>query len=134
MANALRQEREDNAQDVVPLHRFEARPKVITLCGSSRFFDVFQKMNAELTLQGNVVFSIAVPSTSKNGELPKAAKGVLDSVHLHKIRMSDGILVLNVDGYIGESTRREIEFAQRIGRTVEYLEPAAPSQGPLFEK
>lgn len=133
MGKAAIEARAEAQPQALPLHRFEARPKVITLCGSSRFLEVFERQNAELTLRGNVVFSIAVTSTAQAGELPSAQKGILDAVHLHKIRLSDEILVLNVGGYIGESTRREINFAQKIGRTVRYLEDP-PAPGPLFEK
>lgn len=117
--------------NVVEIRGFEARPKVITLCGSTRFWEQFQEANAFLTQQGNVVFSVAVPSYSGDAEMPEEKKAILDKVHLHKIRMSDEILVLNVEGYIGESTRKEIQFAESIGRKVRYLEDTPA--GPLFE-
>lgn len=132
MSRAHQKPKLKTTPDVVPLHRFEARPKVITLCGSSRFLLEFQKKNAELTLQGNLVFSIAMVSSAVEGELPSTKKGILDSVHMHKIRMSDEIFVINPGGYIGDSTRREIDFATKIGRRVNYMEP--PVEGPLFEK
>tara|TARA_R110002051_G_C8749539_1_gene500056 strand:- start:3196 stop:3588 length:393 start_codon:yes stop_codon:yes gene_type:complete len=121
----------ESVSKAVPLHRFESRPKVITLCGSTRFWDEFQRLNAELTLQGNLVFSVAVTSTQAGGELDPSQKAILDSVHFHKIRMSDEILVINPGGYIGESTAREIRYATEIGRKIDYLE--RPADGPLFE-
>ena len=125
------QQSKNEKGNVVPITGFDSRPKVITLCGSTRFWDHFQRVNAELTVQGNVVFSVAIPSSGDLSPLPHGTKTVLDQVHFHKIRMSDEILVLNVGGYIGESTQREIEFAKKIGRKVKYLEQ--DHLGPLFE-
>ena len=73
--------------------------KVITLCGSSRFKDAFMEEQKRLTLEG------------------------LDDMHKRKIDMADEIFVINVDGYIGSSTRSEIEYATATGKTVNYLEP-----------
>jgi hypothetical protein len=50
-------------------------------------------------------------------------KAMLDELHLRKIELADEVLILNVGGYIGESTRRELEHARRIGRRVRFLEP-----------
>lgn len=121
----------DQNSEARPIHNFETRPRIITLCGSTRFWDDFVRLNAELTLQGCVVFSVAVPSSKDGRALEPQQKSILDAVHLHKIRMSDEILVINPGRYIGDSTRREIEFARKIGRTVRYLEDMP--EGPLFE-
>jgi len=103
-------------------------PKIITLCGSVKFWDEYRKWNAILTLKGYVVFSCGL--SLKSGyedilaEFPKPLNEIkknLDYIHLRKIDLSDGIFVLNVDGYIGESTKREIEYAISKGKTVEYL-------------
>jgi len=48
---------------------------------------------------------------------------MLDDMHKRKIDMADSIFVINVGGYIGESTRSEIEYAKKNGRGVQYLEP-----------
>lgn len=97
-------------------------PRIITLCGSTRFLDEFHRQNERLTLLGNVVLSVACKGTSE-ANIPREKKDLLDAVHLQKIRMSDEIFVINQDGYIGESTRNEISFANKIGRKVTFLEP-----------
>ena len=104
--------------------------KVITLCGSTRFKDEFIEAQKRLTLQGYIVITVGLFGHSgdqdvwKNmdeGTLTKT-KQMLDDMHKRKIDMSDGIYVINVGDYIGESTRSEIEYAQATGKTVEYLE------------
>ncbi len=104
---------------------------IITLCGSVKFWDEYRKWNAILTLQGNVVLSCGLSMKSGyedvlSGYTPEKlqkAKELLDVIHLRKIDLSDGIFVLNVGGYIGDSTKREIAYAKSKGKSVEYLEP-----------
>ena len=95
---------------------------VITLCGSTRFKDEFIKWNKLFTLQGYIVFSCAFFAHTDNDKLTPYNKRILDEVHKKKIEMSDMIFVLNRDGYIGESTRNEIEWAQELGKQIIYLE------------
>jgi hypothetical protein len=101
------------------------RPTVITLCGSTRFMDKFEELNRILTLDGNVVFSVATKAHEGAGGISPRQKELLDRVHFEKIRLSDEIFVINVDGYVGPSTRREIEYAGRIGKRVRYLETSS---------
>jgi hypothetical protein len=101
--------------------------KVITLCGSTRFKKAFMEWNARLTLQGNVVFSVAMWSHGARIEPMPEQKQLLDTIHLEKIRRSDMIFVLDVGRYIGESTRKEIEFATREGKGVYYLSEEYPA-------
>ena len=75
--------------------------KVITLCGSTRFKDAFMEAQKRLTLEGNIV---------------------MDDMHKAKISMADEIFVINVGGYIGSSTRSEIEYAKVTGKLINYLE------------
>ncbi len=107
------------------------RPRVITLCGSTRFMKEFEDANRRLTLDGNVVFSVATKAHEGSTEVLPEQKKLLDRVHFEKIRLSDEIFVINVGNYIGPSTQREIEYAQRIGRTVRYL---VPQVGGLLPK
>ena len=104
--------------------------KVITLCGSTRFKDEFYKAQKELTLEGNIVISVGLFGHSgdsevwdnmSEGTLTKT-KEMLDDMHKRKIDMSDEIFVINVNGYIGESTKSEIEYAISSGKKVSYLE------------
>lgn len=95
--------------------------KRITLCGSTKFKREFEALNKQLTFEGNVVYSVAFFGHVDNTPLNTQLKQVLDAVHKAKIDNSDAILVIDVDGYIGESTRSEIEHAKRTGKTVKYL-------------
>ena len=105
--------------------------KVITLCGSTRFKDEFLEAQKRLTLEGNIVISVGLFGHSGDHEVWEnmdegtltATKEMLDDMHKRKIDMADEIFVINVGGYIGESTRSEIEYAVIHGKTVKYLEP-----------
>ena len=97
--------------------------KVITLCGSTRFKDAFIKAQKRLTLEGNIVISVGLFGHSGDEEVwTKGTKEMLDDMHKRKIDMADEIFVINVDGYIGDSTRSEIEYALANGKAVHYLE------------
>ena len=104
--------------------------KVITLCGSTKFKEEFIKAQKDLTLQGNIVISVGLFGHSGDqevwenmdeGTLTKT-KEMLDDMHKRKIDMSDEIFVINVNGYIGKSTKSEIEYAKKKGKKVTYLE------------
>ncbi len=96
---------------------------VITLCGSTRFKDQFLETQKRLTLEGNIVISVGLFGHSGDDEVwTPGTKEMLDNMHKRKIDMADAIYVINVDGYIGESTRSEIEYATKQGKTVMYLE------------
>ena len=97
--------------------------KVITLCGSTRFKDEFMKAQKRLTLEGNIVISVGLFGHSGDDEVwTDGTKKMLDDMHKRKIDMADEIYVINVGGYIGSSTRSEIEYAEATGKTVRYLE------------
>ena len=104
--------------------------KVITLCGSTRFKDAFMETQKRLTLDGNIVISVGLFGHSGDSEVWEnmdegtltATKAMLDDMHKRKIDMADEIFVINVGGYIGESTRSEIEYALTTGKKVNYLE------------
>ena len=98
--------------------------KVVTLCGSTRFKEQFLEAQKRLTLDGNIVISVGLFGHSGDEEVwTEGTKEMLDNMHKRKIDMADSIYVINVGGYIGESTRSEIEYATRNGKEVEYLEP-----------
>ena len=97
--------------------------KVITLCGSTRFRDAFMQEQKRLTLEGNIVISVGMFGHSGDAEVwNDGVKDMLDDMHKRKIDMADEIFVINVGGYIGSSTRSEIEYAKDTGKTVRYLE------------
>jgi hypothetical protein len=98
--------------------------KVITLCGSTKFKDEFMEAQKRLSLEGNIVISVGLFGHSGDDEVwTDGVKEMLDDMHKRKIDMADGIYVINVGGYIGNSTRSEIEYAKSHGKTIEYLEP-----------
>ena len=97
--------------------------KVITLCGSTRFKEQFFEVQKRLTLEGNIVISVGLFGHSGDDEVwTEGTKEMLDDMHKRKIDMADEIFVINVGGYIGSSTRNEIEYAKANGRNVRYLE------------
>ncbi|BAD64511.1 conserved hypothetical protein [Shouchella clausii KSM-K16] len=93
--------------------------KVITLCGSTKFKEQFEKANAYHTLQGNIVISLGFFEQSEGIETQEQAE-LLEEIHYKKINMSDEIFVIDVNGYIGESTKKEIEYAKQQGELVSY--------------
>lgn len=96
--------------------------KVITLCGSTRFKDAFLQEQKRLTLEGNIVISVGLFGHSGDSEVwTEGTKAMLDDMHKRKIDMADEIFVINVNGYIGESTRSEIDYAIGAGKAVRYL-------------
>lgn len=108
----------------------EGKYSVITLCGSTRFKDEFMMAQKRLTLEGNIVISVGLFGHSGDeevwdgmdeGTLSKT-KEMLDDMHKRKIDMADEIFVINVGGYIGDSTRSEIDYAIKHGKKVRYLE------------
>lgn len=104
------------------------RPKIVCLCGSTRFMEAFQEANLRLTCEMNIVLSVGCNTKSDrdllfSGEMTEELKERLDWLHKRKIDMCDEVFVLNVGGYIGESTRSEIDYALKIGKPVKYLEP-----------
>ncbi len=127
-ADTILKELNENGFIIVDTEK-EKRPQIICLCGSTRFYKEFTQVNLEFTLKGCIVLSIgaAVASDEEHfGHLPKEEfekiKKDLDTLHLHKIDLADEVFVINKDGYIGESTSKEIEYAIRQNKKVSYLE------------
>lgn len=103
---------------------------VVTLCGSTRFKNEFIEAQKRLRLEGNIVISVGLFGHSGDqevwenmdeGTLTKT-KEMLDEMHKRKIDMADSIYVINVGGYIGDSTKSEIEYAKAHGKVIHYLE------------
>lgn len=100
----------------------ENKYNIITLCGSIRFKKEFLEIQEKLTLKENIVFTPNFFNTIKKEEITLETKEMLDKMHRQKIDISDEIYVINPGGYIGESTKSEIEYAKRKGKKVSYLE------------
>lgn len=98
--------------------------KIITLCGSTKFKEDFEKVNRELTLMGFIVLSVGVFGHCQTEDDPISddEKIMLDNLHKKKILMSDGIYVINRGGYIGDSTKSEIIFAVQNEIPVYFME------------
>lgn len=95
--------------------------KVITLCGSTKFKDEFMETQKKLTLEGNIVISVGLFGHSGDNEVwANGMKEMLDDMHKRKIDMADEIFVVNVGGYISESTASEIEYAKSHNKPIRY--------------
>lgn len=118
----------------------ERRPIVTTLCGSTRFPDAFALANMHLSLQGRIVIGLGMLGhadeprgarfLTSDGDESTPEKQGLDQLHFRKIDLSDGIYVVNVGGYVGSSTKREIAYATAQGKTVEWLFPDCALESP----
>ena len=93
---------------------------VVCICGSMKFADVMQKAAVAETLAGNIV---VMPFVFKTESLDNEAHEELDALHFAKIEMSYEILVVAVNGYVGESTRKEISFAAEQGKNIRWWQP-----------
>jgi hypothetical protein len=115
-----------NLDQLLEKKSISVKPTIVCLCGSTRFSQAFQDANLSETLAGRIVLSIGV-NTKSDEDLIKAGvlinKEALDTLHLHKIDLCNEVLVLNVNDYVGESTRREVKYAQRLGKVIRWLEP-----------
>lgn len=103
-------------------------PTIVCLCGSTRFSVAYQEANLHETLAGHIVLTIGADMKSdhdlfadKSPAELEAIKHNLDELHLQKIDLADEILVLNVGGYVGESTQREIDYAKGTGKRIRWL-------------
>jgi hypothetical protein len=135
----------DDMLEEAKRHLAKPRPLVVTLCGSTRFYKEFQEANYRETMAGRIVLSVGhYPHTSQrivkvdgcmgeqeaivtvqHGEATGCTpeeKIALDKLHLQKIDLSDEVLILNVGGYIGESTASELAHARRRGKVIRFLE------------
>lgn len=95
--------------------------KVITLCGSSKYKDEFEKVQLDLTLHGNIVLSLPIFSQNDGLVLSDEQLNMLSEMHKQKIDMADEIFVVNPNSYIGNSTKQEIEYAISTNKPVNYL-------------
>ena len=94
---------------------------IVTLLGSTKFKKEFEETNQRLTVRGFVVLSLGVFSQADELIVSEKTKDVLVEVHKQKIRMADWVYVIDPNGYIGESTKSEIEYAKSLGKKIRYL-------------
>lgn len=115
-----------------------ARPTIVCLCGSTRFYDAWQQAEFDETMAGRIYLSVGFYHHS-SGEMEKVHgegvgitpedKKMLDELHLRKIDLADEVLILNVAGYIGQSTNNELRYAHSLGKRIRFLEP---DKAPLW--
>lgn len=112
------------------LRKIKMKPKIICLCGSTRFTEQMLIKQWELTKQGFIVLSwCALPDSYFKGDDKhhigdqEGVKEIVDEVHFRKIDLADEVFILNVDGYIGESTQNELDYAKKEGKIIRFLEP-----------
>ena len=100
-------------------------PRIVCLCGSTRFMNAFFEAGWNFTLRGYIVLSVGVCKHAEHHGAEALGQNVadrLDELHLRKIDLADEVYVLNVGGYIGSSIRKEIEYAESLSMPIKYLE------------
>lgn len=99
------------------------RPTIVCLCGSGRFREAFEEAEFQETLAGRIVLTIGCNTKDIARDIDwQHVKPMLDELHLRKIDLADEVLIVNVGGYIGESTSRELAYAQHLGKSIRYWE------------
>jgi hypothetical protein len=98
------------------------RPTIVCLCGSTKFKEAYQEATLRETLAGKIVLSVGCFMHADGVPITDEQKAALDELHLRKIDLADEVLILNVGGYFGESTRRELKYAEKQKKKIRYLE------------
>ena len=96
------------------------RPEIVCICGSMKFIAEMRAVNHDLTFNGVIVLA---PSEEDEPPSPEE-KVILDALHLAKIDLADRVVVVNPGGYLGESTRKELAYAQSIGKPIDFTNSA----------
>lgn len=102
-------------------------PKIVCICGSTRFVKHHNEWRKHLSTMGCIVVGIELVVPQTHQQDPQHSdyflKGLLDELHLRKIDLADEVLFLNVGGYMGESTRKELAYARSQNKVIKFLEP-----------
>ena len=95
--------------------------KTITVCGSLRFYQEIVEIALKMELEGNCMFvPIYNPYNTDKDAFTDEEMKMLSKMHYEKIKLSDAILVVDIDGYIGNSTSKEIEYAKTLNKEILY--------------
>lgn len=107
-------------------------PWIICLCGSTKFYREFQEYNFKFTMEGYIVLSVGFYPHHENEfvnkihgetvEVTEEQKIELDELHKRKIDLADEVFIINKGGYIGESTRSEINYTLNSKKILTYME------------
>jgi hypothetical protein len=103
----------------------QACPEIVCLCGSTRFRQAFELAMKEETLEGNIVLSVGLMGHEEGLDMDGPVKAMLDELHKRKIDLARVVRVVSVDGYIGSSTRGEIDYAVATGKRLRWGEAKA---------
>ncbi|MFC4076501.1 hypothetical protein [Salinithrix halophila] len=117
-----------------PIPQSPQRPTIITLCGSTRFKRQFEEANASLSLQGYIVLSVGFFEQADDLALTGKQANQLTDLHFRKIDLSDELFIIDVDGYIGESTQREIQYARALEKPIRFYSKEGLPPSPLSLK
>jgi hypothetical protein len=109
--------------------KITVKPTIVCLCGSTKFRKAFETANLEETLAGRIVLSVGCFMHHDGVAITSEQKAGLDDLHKRKIDLADEVLILNVGGYIGTSTRSELEYAKAQGKAVRFLETQTGHNG-----
>lgn len=107
------------AQDLISLRGVP----IVCLCGSTKFKEEYETWNHNLTMKGCIVLSVGSFIHADKHFVTVDEKLALDDLHKRKIDLADTVYIINPKGYIGDSTRSEIEYAQKRNKDIQYLEP-----------
>ncbi|EZH66011.1 hypothetical protein DH09_14400 [Bacillaceae bacterium JMAK1] len=94
--------------------------KVITLCGSTKFKEEFEHANAMLTLEGHAVISVSFFEQYEGIKISNDQLRMFEEIHMRKIDLADEVMIIDPTGYIGDSTSKEITYANNSGKKVTY--------------
>lgn len=94
--------------------------KIITICGSLKFKQEMIEISEKMELEGNCVLAPIYPTNPDKDAYTEEEVIILDKMHKEKIKLSDAILVVNINNYIGKSTKSEIEFAKALNKEIIY--------------
>jgi hypothetical protein len=136
LASAFTEDESKIATDAVRADRAHARPIVVCLCGSTRFIDYFHAAGWVETLRDRIVLSVGVVLRGDGPHQGEklGVKEKLDELHKRKIDLADEILVLDVDGYIGDSTMGEIRYAQETHKPMRFLTGEKDTLALVYEQ
>lgn len=94
-------------------------PKIVCLCGSTRFKDEYIETNKRQTLRGNIVLTVGMFGHSGD-TLSVQQKEMLDELHKQKIDLAEEVIFICPGGYIGDSTSSELEYARKTGKWISF--------------
>jgi hypothetical protein len=94
---------------------------IVCLCGSTKFKEAFELANKKESIKGNIVLTVAMFGHLEGLDMKGEDKIMFDNLHMDKIELSNEVLILDVDNYIGESTQRELDYAIKLGKKIRYL-------------